>query len=237
MRAILTGFISLILIGPSAAADYPAAAPPLYGNIIETTPFIGGSPWSRPYIGLLSGVSAADRNYILRTPGVSDSSVSITGGGLDLGLRLGYDYEQDNFLIGAVADFSFTGIRSAITGSVAPLGLTASLESRTDNMGTLRIRAGYLAHRNVLAYIHGGGAVAKVSILENGAPIPEVTDQPRYGYVVGGGVEYAVGDRITLNTEYSYLNFGEVRLRNYGASSLYETIASHRLTSGVNIRF
>jgi outer membrane immunogenic protein len=237
MRAILTGFISLIFIGPSVSADYTVGSLPRYDDLVETTPLYAGSPWSRPYIGLLSGVSAADRNYILRIPGASDTSVSITGGGLDLGIRMGYDHEQDNFLVGAAADFSFTGIRSAITGSVAPLGLSASLESRTDNLGTLRIRAGYLAHRNVLAYVHGGGAVAKVSILENGAPIPEITDQPRFGYVVGGGVEYAVGDSITLNTEYSYLNFGEVQLRNYGVSSLYEAIASHRLTSGVNIRF
>jgi hypothetical protein len=54
MRAILTGFISLILIGPSVSADYTVGSLPRYDDLVETTPLYAGSPWSRPYIGLAS---------------------------------------------------------------------------------------------------------------------------------------------------------------------------------------
>src|SRR5690606_16771903 len=121
------------------------------------------------------------------------SSITLPGGGIRAGLRAGYDYAiGGNFLIGAIADYSITSVWSGgeiSLGTTPPL--TADLRDTLTSLATVRGRLGFI-ERNNLFYLHGGAAMGTVDITLNGEAISGIIDNPRIGYTVGAGFEYAI---------------------------------------------
>lgn len=223
---------SAFIVGPALSTDnnFPYYIPP------DSTPIIADSAWNRPYVGVFGGVSSSKRDYEITNLGVSLLTANFTSGGLEFGLRGGYDHVEGQFLIGALAEFAVSNDRAAASATVPLLGL-GSLESRLDSLGALRIRAGFLPTENLALYVHGGGALGNVSHWANGAKIPGLKEDLRVGYVVGVGTEYAILPNVSLNTDYSYTNFGKFELENIAGLTTTEVVEAHRLTSGVNFRF
>lgn len=191
------------------------------------------NPWSRPYVGIFGGIATGDFNYSTNY-GSSNSELNLTGGGFEAGLRVGYDYANDNFLAGAIADYALTTIRTG--GDLTVGALSGDLEARVTSLGTIRGRIG-MTQKNNLFYLHGGAAFGNVNITENGNSIPGVMENTRIGYTIGAGYEYAISSNASFQTEYSYTDLGTHDLYAVGPVKISDRVSFHKIASGFNIRF
>ncbi|MBX3581015.1 MAG: porin family protein [Rhizobiaceae bacterium] len=125
------------------------------------------------------------------------------------GIQVGYDYQMDRWLVGAVADIAWTHINGS--GSKGPPGPPAEYTTEFDWIATLRARAGYIPTDNFLIYAHGGVAFADINLNPaNDGPWNDSSfSDTETGWVVGFGAEYKVQHNISLFAEYSYMDFGD----------------------------
>jgi outer membrane immunogenic protein len=228
MKRVLVTLILTLTAGQAFAADdLLYVQGPVYAE-----PSTSANPWSRPYVGVFGGLASGQIEY----SGEPDlGSLSLPAGGLEAGIRAGFDYTQGNFLVGAMADLAVTNIGIKAEGSLNGIG-SATVEQTLRGVGTIRGRLGF-TQKNNLFYLHGGAAVGSVAIEVDGNELRGINDNHRIGYVVGAGYEYAIGEHATLQTEYSYTDFGEFELAGSGGFSLEDAIAYHKITSGINMRF
>jgi outer membrane immunogenic protein len=192
------------------AADLPAAAPapaykaPAYGP----PPFL----WSGFYIGGNIGAAwnQATVNDSLPPVGVGLNFSNPSANGVFIGGgQIGANYQISSFVIGAEADFDW----AANNHNSGP-GLTTVL-------GTIRVSANdrwitTLAARFGVAIDHwliygkaGGGWVGAnsfaVTNVGTGATVSVGNNNTNSGWLVGGGVEYAITNNWTAKLEFDYL--------------------------------
>ncbi|OAI30142.1 hypothetical protein A1351_09550 [Methylosinus sp. R-45379] len=176
------------------------------------------------------------------------------------GGQVGYNYQFGNsFLVGLEADLQGTGIRSenSFTGGTSwnafnvaagPFGLsfdrsaagTTTVTTRTDWLGTVRGRLGYIWGPSFLIYATGGLAYGGVQATTNqslllnntlsasvlGAQVAALSvpyasiggigryNESRIGWTVGGGIEWLFAPNLSFKAEYLYYDLGEVRYLN-----------------------
>ncbi|MDB5651101.1 MAG: hypothetical protein JWL62_2621 [Hyphomicrobiales bacterium] len=127
-------------------------------------------------------------------------------------------------LVGAEADFNYVSRKSNAASAVFdPAGFYATTPAYTgydtvsgrkaEWFGTVRARAGFTFDR-VLFYATGGLAYGQVgnagSLVTTGAVdtfAAGSTTSNRFGYALGGGIEYALNDMWTLKGEYLHVHF------------------------------
>jgi outer membrane immunogenic protein len=187
--------------------------------------------WTGWYAGINAGGLWADGNAQwnpLPSPelfGFNGASSDISTSGLVAGFQGGFNYQ--------VAPAWVAGIEADVTGSHAtstaltpwtafgtnvPLAGAYTQEIRTlEWLSTVRGRIGYLVTPGMLLYFTGGAAWAGASYAGgNAAPVAGgyATSvsfyQPQFGYVLGGGVEFATWDRWLLRGEYLFHRFSDV---------------------------
>lgn len=125
--------------------------------------------------------------------------------GVDLGVRLGYDWQFGNFVVGGVAEIGRQDVSDSVTAfSSTPAAYTFTRKLRA--LGALRVRGGYAFGEN-LVYATGGVARGdfKRSFLTtntaNRFPL-RGGDEPD-GYQVGLGYERKFSD-VTIGVEWMY---------------------------------
>lgn len=104
-------------------------------------------------------------------------------------------------------------------GDGADVLSTASVRSRLDWLGTVRGRLGYAFDRT-LVYATGGLAFGHVndrlttSVDFDSGPTPfsVKTSDTKTGFVVGGGLEYAITPAWSLKGEYQFIDLGSSKL-------------------------
>jgi outer membrane immunogenic protein len=212
-----------VRLAPAVRESY-AADMPLYKT--------GPAPsavynWTGFYFGGNIGYSVgSDRTRgVLTTPALSEVSgvdsavapVGAIGGG-----QLGYNWQGGpNWLVGFEADFQGSG-QKAITCVLACETInqgvfldTSTVQHRLDYFGTVRGRIGMVSN-NALFYVTGGGAYGRVNqtialtTLTGGAGSFDTasTMENKFGFVVGAGVEAALGGNWTGKIEYLYMDLG-----------------------------
>ncbi|HET7849550.1 MAG TPA: outer membrane protein [Pseudolabrys sp.] len=150
------------------------------------------------------------------------------------GLQLGYNWQFNRtWLIGVETDFNWSGIKGseAIAGArFGALPITATVDERIKWFGTARARLGYLPAENLLAYVTGGFAYGRVehsgSYFNNSVGASVIapgfnfscntgttcfagsSSDTATGWVLGGGLEYAIWKNLTLKAEYLYVSLG-----------------------------
>ena len=195
---------------PVAAAAYNWTGFYLGGNIgygwgQNTNPFVsfvdpGGA------VGF-GGYFAAGGNVF---PNLNPAGV--IGGG-----QIGYNWQMNQFVLGAVADFQGADIHSSATVFVDPPGVPPpsfqTLSQRLDFLGTVRGKAG-LAINNFLLYGTGGLAYGRVrnSMTFDATPAAAVfftgtSSEWRTGWTAGVGGEYGVGPW-SFGLEYLHYDLG-----------------------------
>jgi outer membrane immunogenic protein len=218
MRKLLLGnlaALALITAAPALAADLPIKAP---------APFAERFSWTGCYVGGHVGGGFAKKDIIDPVQLVQDSflgagstvgvtTVNPSPSGVVIGGQIGCDYEfPSSFVIGVEGAASGSTMRgSKIIG--LPLGNpgdTALVKANTDFLASLTGRVGY-AFDNVLVYARGGAALAgdkfEVSGAFTGLPFDFRGLDDRFGWVVGGGVDWAVTPHWSVNLEYDYYDF------------------------------
>lgn len=202
------------------AADLPSRAPaPLPPPPVFT--------WTGAYVTLQVGGgwghSGFDIFPFVASPFNTD--FGFNHGGVFGGLNLGYNIQLGQLVAGLQAEYNFAGI-SGNTIAFPVNTVTSSIRE----FGSVDARVGWAFDR-VLVYAIGGFAYADIRDSIS-FPIPVAVafasdrsyGSNRYGWDVGGGVEYAFADNWTARAEYRYYNWGSKTFYDslaYGAPGLF----------------
>ena len=211
--------ISLSMMALVAAAfslTAPAFADGGYKGSVKDAPVAeperrcSGGPFAGAYVGLQTGWVRSDLDLEDRNPPYAGYSTD--GDGWSVGGYYGYGWQCDRLYFGFESDINWTNADSSfgIAGQV--------LESSYDYYGTSRVRLG-LAHENVLVYVTGGLAYAKVEHELNwaAAGFSQSDDDRKWGWTIGGGIQLDRG-RWGLKAEVLYVDLGE-ETHNYSFGS------------------
>jgi outer membrane immunogenic protein len=222
MKPLLCALMTMVLAGTTAiAADLPPlpyrATPPAFVPVFTWTGFYVG--------GNIGGAATSVNELWSPTFGVSPILGSTGGASFAGGIQAGYDWHfAPTWVAGIEGDWSWASARGSInqpwtlypSGVVVP-GSFTSLSSTLDWVSSIRVRLGYLVTPTLLAYGTAGGAWGKVDYAaSNFAPIippPPYTTSTAFsttqgGWVVGGGLEWAMVTNWLLRGEYLFYSLG-----------------------------
>lgn len=233
-RILLSAAFITAAAAPAFAADIPMQAPivaPVVAPAMTWTGFYigldGGGTWGKlqithspivPAPGLAFPVDAAALT--------SATSPDLKLHGWTFGGHIGYNWQfATNWLAGLEADMSYFRLRSSSSGTfpfpstlaggaLGPPTLTfnAATSFSTDWLFTIRPRLGVVLGDSLLAYATGGLAVTNEKVTQSVAAvmgtINAAIDETRVGWVVGGGLEYALSRNWSIRAEYLHLDFG-----------------------------
>jgi outer membrane immunogenic protein len=166
--------------------------------------------WERRSIDEVIPVSPTDIR-------LTDSADAAVFGGF-----VGYDHQFDHFVLGIEAGATLNGktLRTQLPGA-------GSIEIDPRWSADVSVRAGFTPARNLLVYARGGYALnrnrARAFAVGETEPVAasSATDD---GWLLGGGIEYAVRDGFSIRAEY--------RRREFDGS-----LASDQVLGGVAFRF
>lgn len=226
-HSVATAAVALaILSGAAQAADLPRrrVEPPPPPAPIFTQPAF---TWTGFYVGL-SGGGAFGRL------GRGSNDFGSASGGM-VGGTLGYNYQVNNmFVVGLEGDMSWAGL-SANRTLPGPVFMRAKMNS----FATVRARAGIVAFDRTMLYVTGGYAGGNINATVTDTTIPAAfsANSWRNGWVIGGGVEYAINRNISAKAEYLYTQIG-----NNNGGGVLPTVGNSGyrgsiVRAGLNYRF
>jgi outer membrane immunogenic protein len=234
-RTAILGAVCAAGFAASAhAADLtPIAATESYKDQIPVTSWTGFYLGLNGGYGWSAGNSTLYAEAALNGSPAVDSPISSfeKSGGFGGG-QIGYNLQRSNFVFGIETDIQGGEVGGHASASATSavnqftyITATTYRESHLDWFGTVRGRAGYTVDR-ALIYFTGGFAYGGMSGVASatldqvgggahgGRPIETVnqysvnTSAFRTGYVLGGGVEYALTPAWSLKGEYQFIDFG-----------------------------
>lgn len=228
MKRLILASTALAMMSASAfAADLPARtmapapAPFVAAPMFTWTGFYAGvnAGWVRNETRVanrgFAGFGAAGDDAL--TAAFPARFGSTNRNGFIGGVQAGYNQQFGMFVAGIEADINWLGNRRANTSvaGAAPFDdLVVGTSSRTDWLGTARLRAGVAIDR-VMIYGTGGLAFGSPNhrltvtdattntVLHSGA-----NDDMKAGWTLGAGAEYAFTNNITMKAEYLYYDLG-----------------------------
>lgn len=250
---ILAAAFSLGVVQAASAADMPTKAP------IVRAPMAVPYTWTGCYIGgnVGGGWAHTDQTQIAKVGGPaivpnndfgSSTGTSIIGGG-----QIGCDYQfAGTWVFGIQGMFDFGNIRSSHVEPTAfpgfPVGAFIS-ENRTKDIFTATARLGYLFTPQLLGYVKGGGAWARIDHIFNGTiPAPflseSATGVDRQGWTVGVGAEWMFAPSWSVFGEFNYMDFGRKDISfiagptTVGAADVVSTrLTIQEVLVGLNYKF
>jgi len=152
--------------------------------------------WSGFYGGVHAGYVWGDFDY---SGGAFGASTNVTPEDGLFGLLVGYNYQMETFVIGIEGDsaISYANDRRTV-GAAVPVPVRGDI----DALFSLRARLGF-AMDNVLVF-----GTAGAGLLETKTRAPGfVSEDTHWGFVIGGGVEWALNDTWSVRSEYLYGDF------------------------------
>jgi len=222
-KTLLAAAAGLMTVGSAAAADLPrrGVAPVIVVPMFTWTGFYVGGHAGYGFSGddkvTTGGQLPINATNVLG--GARPGSVSLDRDGFIGGAQIGYNMQFGQFVAGVEADISYTDFRDRRNFITTPLSgistLNNSFQTELQYLGTVRGRLG-VAFDRLLVYGTGGFAFGQI---ENSAafsgPAPASVlqftgknDKTRGGYAVGGGLEYAFTNNLTVKGEYLYYDLG-----------------------------
>ena len=236
MKNILFSAVALVgLTAGAMAADLPIRTEPPAPAPIAMPPAF---TWTGLYVGVNGGVAFQDENRRRggRGGGRGGDDSSILGGG-----QIGYNMQFGMFVAGVEADIQaidFERINTRLGGR----NNGRNNDDEVDAFGTVRGRLGLAFFDRGLIYATGGLAW-KSDEGNNGGRRLGGNDDENIGYTVGGGVEYAFTNNLSLKVEGLYVDFSDDndRNRNRGNRRVNFTGNDSRefglVRAGLNFRF
>jgi outer membrane immunogenic protein len=213
------GLVAAAMATPSFAADLPPR--PFYKGPAYVAPVF---TWTGFYVGINGGYGFGKSSWTgggLTTGNFSTSGYLIGG-------TLGYNLQTGAWVYGVEGDLDY----SANKGSHACGG--GRCETTNNWLGTARGRVGYAFDR-FLPYFTGGAAFGGVKMDPPGAGDKTET---RFGWTLGGGVEWAFLNSWSAKLEYLYADLGTAKCNiaacGGGANVKFNT---SMIRAGLNYRF
>jgi len=258
MRLLVTSALATVMVASAAqAADVlPTKAPVL------KAPAAGPVSWAGFYIGGHGGYGSGRKQWSDffdpqhpegREPG-PNSTYHVDG--FLAGGQVGYNWQSGWTVFGVEADASWSNIDGH--GKNAPRDPSTCLQesdgctTKIEAFGTIAARVGVAVERSLL-YVKGGAAWVheKHHIGTHDPRFPNdpdfnfdaTTSQTRWGWTIGGGVEYAFAQNWSGKIEYNYLDFGKDQVsftfsppQFFGAAGTLQQ-NMHVVKAGLNYRF
>jgi outer membrane immunogenic protein len=241
------GMAALAAIAPASAADQ---AP-----VFKAAPAAVAAPWTGFFIGAHIGAASSRKQFFDNFPFPDlelDADVRLKGwlGGL----QAGFNYQMNWLVLGIEGDFSWAKVDKK-DFSCFPFGdQVCSAEAEWFATVTGRVGA---AFGPALLYFKGGAAwvhetFSNLATCAGSQPIfaggvfADCGDryfgrQTRLGWVIGGGIEYALSAHWSMKVEYNHMDFGErsVLLVDDEGDFFTELIKQRVdvIKAGVNYRF
>lgn len=216
---VLTAAASGLALGQAAAAAKPhkTPAPPPPPPVAHR--------WTGFYVGGHLGGGWAGNDAAAETGGgfgsFAPASFGNSGSGSFLGgAQVGYNWQfASPWMVGVEADWTGTklsqtggGVLPAVGGGAS--GYSSTLRRDVNSLMSVRGRVGYVQDA-MLYYVTGGGAWGRADYTANttlggggGINFPTSFGDTAHGYVVGGGVEYALNTNWSVRAEYLYYRLG-----------------------------
>jgi outer membrane immunogenic protein len=225
--------ISLLLAGAASAADMrmPTKAPPL-------APAPVAYNWTGCYVGAGGGYGMYDqKSQFFEGPFAFGLSNDNGGKGWFGTVQVGCDYQiGSNIVIGAFADYDFSGIKGDMAVPVEGWVGREKLKSSWAAGG----RIGWVPFQErLLVFVSGGYTQAKFGAVnfvfaDDGFPTAFSLAKNTYdGWFIGSGYEYGIGflPGLFWKTEYRFADYGKEHvniLRTAGNTITGATIESHK---------
>jgi outer membrane immunogenic protein len=187
----------------------PPAAPAVAAPVFTWTGFYVGANVG----GAWGSTNFEDNNAIAAILGIP-ASQTIDAVGVIGGVQGGYNFQFDHFVIGGELEFDGEDLDANATRTIG-FGGTDFRKANADWLATGGLRLGYAADR-LLFFVKGGAAVSDYRYQdETTFPFPAAGtvwnnatgDTDRWGWMIGGGVEWAFAANWTVKAEYDYIGF------------------------------
>lgn len=240
-KCLLIGSASVLFSAGAQAAD-----------IIEPTAF----DWTGPYIGLQAGyawgendLSANNLDEVITggdVQGLNAATIDGEDGTFDLdgfvgGAHAGYNWQSDSLVLGVEGDIEYADLNDEvdILFSDGSGDLAGVDEVEVNWLGSLRLRAGFAADR-ALFYATGGLAVGGAKLTAKDEFGDKFADESatKWGWTIGGGVEYAFTDDLSGRIEYRYTDLGKIDVQSEVENVDDEAeLAFHVIRAGLSWHF
>lgn len=253
-RLVLTA--TALLLGTALGAGAAAAADPVMPAPMVVAPVVVVPPaptFGGFYVGVHGGVFHGDALYI--TGGIPDDSedgpereFASDLAGIVAGGQVGFNLQRGNFVIGAVADASWSNVQGTITVE-GPPGI---FQTDINYLATLRGRVGFVIGGETMLYVHGGLAVAGVT-WASGNQVVAGGDYPGpwtdgegaamyIGYTIGGGFEHMLNERVSIFGEFAMVRLGTRAFTFFEEDdnedrAIAISISGYQVRGGLNIHF
>jgi outer membrane immunogenic protein len=186
--------------------------------------------WSGFYLGAFAGVAWADADIDGRAYNTSDEFPISSDERLNIlndrshfsfsdetgifGLQTGFNMQHDSLVFGIHADFGKLNLDGDALDIFGGGDFVLDNSFSTDWMLTLRPRVG-LAFDSLLVYATGGAALLDVNFNHEFSYSEGVTtggesfseSKKLWGWVAGGGAEFALSEHCSFGAEYLYADF------------------------------
>jgi outer membrane immunogenic protein len=213
-RLALLSALSFLIAGPAMSADMrlPAKAPPLAAPVYS---------WTGCYLGGGGGYGMFDQEvrFVDGSGRPLGATTDVGGRGWFGTVQVGCDYQiSGNIVIGAFADYDFSGIKGTWHTAVAFSDLVG--EEKLKSSWAVGGRIGWIAFQPLLVYVSAGFTEARfnsIPLVEalGGAPTTFTVASHTYtGWFIGTGYEYALGffPGLFWKTEYRFADYGTDRV-------------------------
>lgn len=255
-RLIISGAAIVALTGTALAAE------PIM--VVESAPPAPPTPafnWTGPYVGVFGGYGigfSSATNDPSVTTGVGDGPGGFDDGDLPLtlglsprgllgGVTVGYNQQAGALVFGAEATGGYLALSDAFSQFLAD-GPNGVLDDDEGAVGygwyaTLAGRVG-VAWNQTLLFATAGGIITQYGAtygdLDGGTT--DVSDAtsltgPQFGYLLGGGAEFAFDTNWTAELEYNFINLGNDTTTNADGDAFNHTNRAHLVKFGLNYLF
>src|SRR5690242_3639806 len=210
-RLAVLSVLSFLIASPAMSADLrlPAKAPPLAQPVYS---------WTGCYLGGGGGYGMFDQEVrFVETGRPVGLSTDVGGRGWFGTVQVGCDFQiSSNIVIGAFADYDFSGIKGNLHTNVQDLVGREKLKSSWAAGG----RIGWIAFQPLLVYVSAGVTEARFNSISladglSGTPTTlSVAGHTYSGWFIGSGYEYALSFMPGLfwKTEYRFADYGTDRV-------------------------
>lgn len=214
-------YLNLAAAGIALACSASAFAADLrrteYPQHYAPTPTPALFTWQGAYIGAHGTYHRRDSG------GDADNNIGLVGG-----LQVGYNHVLTGSSLTSVIGAELEG------DYLGRFGAKDRLAGMPEQRWLAAAKARYgLAFDRTLVYVTGGFATTRIANKAGG----QNDDAWRPGYLLGGGIEYALTDKISLKAEYNYVQFRDCGCLDLPGSSESGDLTNHIAKAGVNYHF
>ena len=223
-KLLITVFTSSLLISFSA-----------YAEDQQTRTFSGA------YVGGSIGGVNAESKSVEKSDDVNTGYTNKNKPeGLIVGGLLGYNYvTSKNILLGIEANYHFYGADDETNDKRNGIyNASYFVQTNIKQKATMKARLGYVFNNEkTLAFLTGGYATSKIKTRFDGTSINDTETQWHNGYLVGGGIEHFVNEKLTARIEYNFIDYNNEKIDSIYNSKYHNRIDEHSVLVGLIYHF